>query len=50
MLIITLGSVTTKVDIYPGVPHGFGLFPELSATQKYGQDMLNALRWLIELD
>ncbi|KAI8297922.1 Versiconal hemiacetal acetate esterase [Colletotrichum sp. SAR11_240] len=41
-------GVPTKVDIYPGLPHAFGYFPELSATPKFSIDVITAIVQLIE--
>ncbi|KAI8311542.1 Versiconal hemiacetal acetate esterase [Colletotrichum sp. SAR11_59] len=43
-------GVPTKVDIYPGLPHAFGYFPELSATPKFSIDVITAIVQLIEGD
>ncbi|KAI8263256.1 Versiconal hemiacetal acetate esterase [Colletotrichum sp. SAR11_239] len=40
-------GVPTKVDIYPGLPHAFGYFPELSATPKFSIDVITAIVQLI---
>ncbi|CEJ82339.1 hypothetical protein VHEMI02410 [[Torrubiella] hemipterigena] len=37
-------GVTTKVDIYPGLPHAFGFFTNLSATVKYAADLVDAMK------
>ncbi|KAH7141877.1 alpha/beta hydrolase fold-domain-containing protein [Dactylonectria macrodidyma] len=41
-------GVQTKLDIYPGLPHAFGYFPELSAALKISQDLINAIQDLTE--
>jgi len=43
-------GVPTKLDIYPGVPHGFsGFRPELKISQKYREDTNKGLKWLLSL-
>lgn len=36
------------VDIYPGVPHAVGYFPELSAAAKNGADLLAGITLLLQ--
>ncbi|KAI0746365.1 Alpha/Beta hydrolase protein [Daedaleopsis nitida] len=41
-------GVPTKVDVYPGVPHGFHLsFPETTLAKKYNEDFKNGILWLL---
>ena len=47
LLLTSVTSVPTKVDVYPGVPHGFGVFPTLSATKKSGDDLVKGIEWLL---
>lgn len=42
-------GIKTKVDVYPGVPHGFwSVFPNLKITQKFNQDSVTGIKWLLE--
>ncbi|KAF8583034.1 hypothetical protein K439DRAFT_1391008 [Ramaria rubella] len=42
-------SVPTKVDIYPGVPHGFWIAaPVISSGKKIREDTLRGIKWLLE--
>lgn len=42
-------GVKTKVEMYPGLPHGFwGLFPQMKASQKFLEDSVAAVKWLLE--
>lgn len=43
---LTVRSITTKVDVYRGLPHAFGFFENLSATVKYEADLVDALKSL----
>lgn len=41
-------GVPTKLDLYPGVPHGFwAVYPHLKASQKFLEDGAIGLRWLL---
>ncbi|KIK52342.1 hypothetical protein GYMLUDRAFT_49960 [Collybiopsis luxurians FD-317 M1] len=41
-------GVSTKVDIYAGLPHGFsGVAAELNVSKKYEQDYQDGIRWLL---
>lgn len=41
-------GVQTKLDVYPGLPHGFwALFPQLSGSKKHAQDSEEGLKWLL---
>ncbi|GJJ13703.1 hypothetical protein Clacol_007959 [Clathrus columnatus] len=41
-------GVPTKLDVYPGVPHGFYVvFKELTATKKQEKDFATGLDWLL---
>lgn len=43
------GGVKTKVDMYPGLPHGFWAgFPHASFSKKFLQDSIDGLEWLLE--
>ncbi|KAL6240262.1 hypothetical protein RBB50_012828 [Rhinocladiella similis] len=39
-------GVDVKLDAYPGVPHAFGYFPSLRASQKNANDLINAIHWM----
>ena len=42
-------GVPTKLDVYPGLPHGFsGIFPTLKASEKYELDTINGFGWLLK--
>ncbi|KAF2968506.1 hypothetical protein GQX73_g5105 [Xylaria multiplex] len=42
-------GVTTKLDVYPGLPHGFAeVLPNLKAAQKYRLDTKNGFGWLLK--
>lgn len=42
-------GVTTMLQVYPGVPHGFhNFFSELKVAQKYMKDAVDAVGWLLE--
>ncbi|KAI9820096.1 MAG: hypothetical protein M1832_003803 [Thelocarpon impressellum] len=42
-------AVPTRVDVYPGVPHGFwSAHPGLTATKKRFADAVDGARWLLE--
>ncbi|KAJ6506914.1 Alpha/Beta hydrolase protein [Mycena sanguinolenta] len=42
-------GVTTRLDIYPGVPHGFNAFvPTMAATKKWEADLRAGLKWLLD--
>ncbi|KAJ7745813.1 Alpha/Beta hydrolase protein [Mycena maculata] len=42
-------GVKTKLDIYPGVPHGFNFaFPQLAASVKFEADLNFGLAWLLD--
>jgi hypothetical protein len=41
-------GVSTKTDIYPGLPHGFwGFFPDLKISAKQKRDAEEGLKWLL---
>ncbi|KAJ7915034.1 Alpha/Beta hydrolase protein [Mycena leptocephala] len=41
-------SVATKLDIYPGVPHGFNeSFPQLTAAKKWQAEFWAGLAWIL---
>ncbi|KAF7197759.1 AB hydrolase superfamily protein B1A11.02 [Pseudocercospora fuligena] len=42
-------GVTTKVDVYPGQPHGFNsIFPQMKASKKWHEDSVQGVKWLLE--
>ncbi len=42
-------GVKTKVDIYPGLPHGFwSYFPEAGFSKKLQEDCVGGMKWLLE--
>jgi acetyl esterase/lipase len=42
-------GVTTKVDHYPGLPHGFwSWWANAEFTKRHAKDSLAGLRWLLE--
>lgn len=43
----TLSSIPVRVAVYPGMPHAFWIFPELTTTRTATQDMIHGARWLI---
>ncbi|KAL6305735.1 Alpha/Beta hydrolase protein [Sparassis latifolia] len=43
-------GVKTKVDVYPGVPHGFHFdYPQLQLSAKWERDVDAGIRWLLSL-
>lgn len=41
--------VKTKVDVYPGLPHGFWpYFPEAEFGKNFQQDCIGGMKWLLE--
>ncbi|KAE9569658.1 AB hydrolase superfamily protein [Colletotrichum fructicola] len=44
-------GVSTKIDVYPGVPHGFAdLLPEFELSQKYLVDSVKGFGWLFDVE
>ena len=44
-------GIKTKVDIYPGLPHGFhSIVPSLKASNKFVGDSVEGVRWLLDLE
>ncbi|KAA1468764.1 hypothetical protein DENSPDRAFT_834187 [Dentipellis sp. KUC8613] len=42
-------GVNTKLNVYPGVPHGFHLgFPNITQGRKYIDDLKSGLQWLLD--
>ncbi|RAL03912.1 alpha/beta hydrolase [Aspergillus ibericus CBS 121593] len=44
---IEKACVPLRVALYPGMPHAFWIFPELSTTKAATQDLISGLRWLL---
>lgn len=41
-------GVSTKIDVYPGLPHGFwAVYSDLKVTQQHTEDTREALKWLL---
>jgi len=41
-------GIKTKVDVYPGQPHGhWGFFPFLKASAKFRKEQINGFGWLL---
>lgn len=45
---IVLVSVPTKVNIYPGLPHGFRRWTKLQATQAFDYDIVKSINALMK--
>jgi acetyl esterase/lipase len=42
-------GISTKLDLYPGLPHGFSSWwPKTSFSQKQRKDSVSGLQWLLE--
>ncbi|KAF2454705.1 Alpha/Beta hydrolase protein [Lineolata rhizophorae] len=41
-------DVKTRLDVYPGLPHGFWQWTKLNATKKYFNDTVEGMKWLVE--
>ncbi|KAK4543948.1 hypothetical protein LTR36_004722 [Oleoguttula mirabilis] len=42
-------GIKTKVDVYPGQPHGFwSLAPKMKASQKFVDDSVKGVEWLLQ--
>ncbi|PYI11738.1 hypothetical protein BO78DRAFT_413547 [Aspergillus sclerotiicarbonarius CBS 121057] len=39
--------VPLRVAVYPGMPHAFWIFPELSTTKAATQDLISGVKWLV---
>ena len=38
----------TKVDVYPGLPHGFwSIFPQMEASKGFVEDSVKGMEWLL---
>ncbi|RDW59268.1 hypothetical protein BP5796_12192 [Coleophoma crateriformis] len=43
-------GISTRIDMYPGVPHAFtGAFPELEISKRFEHDMFSGFRWLLSI-
>lgn len=41
-------GIKTKLDMYPGLPHGFwGFFPMLKSADRFKEDMVQGMGWLL---
>ncbi|KZT37851.1 hypothetical protein SISSUDRAFT_817387 [Sistotremastrum suecicum HHB10207 ss-3] len=46
--VLAENGVPTKIDIYPGLPHGFaGIIPHLKASQKWKDELAAGIDWLL---
>ena len=44
-------GIKTKVDVYPGLPHGFhSIVPSLKSSNKFVGDSVEGVRWLLDLE
>ncbi|CAN9247238.1 unnamed protein product [Alternaria alternata] len=43
-------GVKTKLDVYPGVPHGFSVFWEMELAKKSFSDQILAIGWLLGVE
>lgn len=42
-------DIKTKVDVYPGQPHGFwSIVPQMKASQKFVDDSVKGVEWLLQ--
>ncbi|QKX62839.1 uncharacterized protein TRUGW13939_10004 [Talaromyces rugulosus] len=41
-------GVPVKVKVYPGLPHAFWIFPDISTTQIAEDDLLEGVKWLVK--
>ncbi|KAK7883525.1 hypothetical protein LTR67_011101 [Exophiala xenobiotica] len=42
-------NVKTKVELYPGLPHGFhSVVPSMKASEKFVKDTVDGVKWLLE--
>ena len=50
MVLVLISShynrVRVKIDTYPGLPHGFMMFPQLQSSQKCSKELIEGVRWL----
>jgi acetyl esterase/lipase len=40
-------GVAVRLDMYAGMPHGFGYFPEVAAARQNVQDLLEGIKFLL---
>lgn len=40
-------GVPVRLDVYAGMPHGFGYFPEVSAARKNVVDLVDGIKFLL---
>ncbi|KAL0959754.1 hypothetical protein HGRIS_011444 [Hohenbuehelia grisea] len=46
--LLEASGVPSKLDVYPGLPHGFHLFfPKLTASEKIDHDFQDGIKWLL---
>jgi acetyl esterase/lipase len=43
-------GVKTKLDVYPGFPHGFSVFREMELAKKSFSDQILAIGWLLGVE
>ena len=42
-------GIKTKVDVYPGLPHGFwSIAPTMKASERFVNDSVEGVKWLLE--
>jgi acetyl esterase/lipase len=42
-------GIKTKVDVYPGLPHGFwSMFPTIPSSKKFVEESVKGVQWLVE--
>lgn len=42
-------DLKTKVDVYPGLPHGFwSIFPKIESSKKFIEESVKGVQWLLE--
>jgi acetyl esterase/lipase len=42
-------GLATKVDVYPGLPHGFwSVFPTIESSKKFVEESVKGVQWLLE--
>jgi acetyl esterase/lipase len=42
-------GIKTKVDVYPGLPHGFwSMFPTIPSSKKFVEESVKGVQWLLE--
>lgn len=47
--ILKENGTKTKLDVYPGLPHGFwSWFTEASFSKKFQEDCVKGIEWLLE--